>query len=251
MQSDILFHSLINLGISVFDAKLYQYLLENPNYSVSQIASDIGTNRVRIYDSFKRLQEHNLLDKLENGSLAAVSPNKILSELRLKEVTTKKLSNDLEVIIPELLYKIQSKNKNPIVKVYEGKASFVRLATEIVEDLQPNSEILWIAEGDELYDLTGFDYFIEELDTRRHNKAVVAKILASHKSRLRTDAKLTREFRFLPSNFETPGTITIAGNKVIFWNTIIPKVIVIEDAITTKVQTQIFYLLWKNAEIRE
>lgn len=251
MKANVLFYSLIDLGALPFDAKLYQYLLDNPVFNISRIAKELATNRVRIYDVLKRLEALNLVEKTEDGTTVVVSPIKILSQLRLKENSAKKLSSDLEEIMPELLYKIESTNKIPAVRVYEGKDNIVRLATEIVEGLQPNSELLWLAEGEELYEITGFEYFIKELGTRRHNKSVRVRILASYNNPMRTDPLLTREFRFLPKSFETPVTITIAGNKIVYWNTVNPKVIVIEDRLAAKVQTQIFDLLWESAIIRD
>lgn len=251
MQSNILFKSLINLGVTEFDAKLYQHLLENPNYSVAQISRDFSTSRVRIYDSFKRLELQELVERQsENGSFRAVSVTRVQSKLRLKEAQTRKLSTDLDEIMPELLYNFSADSKVLSVKAYEGKDSFVRLATELIEELKPNSELLWISEGQELYDMVGFDYFISELGTRRHKKQVNVKILANYKNTLKTDLLLTREFRYLPPNFETLGTIAIAGSKIIHWNTVTPKVITINDTVMAKVYTQIFYLLWDKAEVR-
>lgn len=251
MLPNVLFKSLLDLGVSEFDAKIYQYLLEKSTASVSQMAIDLSTNRVRIYDSFKKLQEMDLLDKDANGVLNPASPSRILSKLRFKETQTRRLSTDLEEVIPDLLYQYHSQVRNPTVKIYEGKNNFIRLLTEIFYEMEKSNEVLWIAEGDELYDIFGFEYFNIELGKKRMSKKVKAKVLANSANKLRTDVSLNREVRFLPKDFQTPGTIMIYGSTIINWNTVIPKLIMIEDVVMAKVYTQIFDLLWQGAEKRE
>jgi sugar-specific transcriptional regulator TrmB len=251
MLPNVLFKSLIDLGVSEFEAKVYQYLLDKPTASVSQMAIDLSTNRVRIYDSFKKLQETDLLDKTDSGLLSPAPPTRILSKLRFKETQTRRLSTDLEEVIPDLLYQYNSKARNPTVKIYEGKNNFIRLVHDILEELEVNSELLWLAEGEELYDIFGNEYFNQELGKKRFAKGVKAKILANPLNKLQTDMKLNREVRYLPKSFQTPGTIMISGAKIVNWNTVIPKVIMIEDVVMAKVYTQVFDLLWDSAEIRE
>ena len=250
MLPNVLFKSLLDLGVSEFDAKIYQYLLEKPDSSVTQIAVDLSTNRVRVYDSFKKLQEIDLLEKSDSGSLSPAPPTRILSKLRFKETQTRRLSTDLEEVIPDLLYQYNSKARNPTVKIYEGRSNFIRLITEILEESEPGSELLWLAEGEELYDIFGNEFFNQDLGKKRVTKSVKARILANSNNKLNSDLKLEREVRYLPKGFGTPGTILISGAKIVNWNTVIPKVIMLEDIVMAKVYTQVFDLLWVSAEIR-
>jgi len=251
MLPNVLFKSLIDLGVSEFEAKVYQYLLEKPTASVSQMAIDLSTNRVRIYDSFKKLQEMDLLDKDSGGALNPASPSRVLAKLRFKETQTRRLSTDLEEVIPDLLYQYHSQTRNPTVKIYEGKNNFIRLLTEIFFEMEKSNEVLWLAEGEEMYDIFGFDYFNNELGKKRMSKNVKARILASSTNKLRSDLSLNREVRFLPKDFQTPGAVMIYGSIIVNWNTVIPKLIMIEDVVMAKVYTQIFDLLWDSAEKRE
>lgn len=62
-----------------------------------------------------------------------------------------------------------------------------------------------------------------------------------------TPAKL-RAMRFLPKEVKVKGTITIFGNKVINWNTVLAKATVIDDKIMADTYRALFDLLWEQAE---
>lgn len=251
MSPNILFKSLLDLGVMEFDAKTYLYYLDNPKSSVTQVAQVLATNRVRVYESLKRLEEKDLIERSLNNILTPVSPNKILSQLRFKETKTHRLSADLEEAIPDLLYKYNSQARNPNVKVYEGRNNFIRLAIETIDELKEGQEILWFAEGEELYDIVGSDFFNTELGKRRSQKNVKARILANAKNPLASDPKVNREVRYLPSDFKTLGTVSIAGASIVNWNTVLPKAVLIQDGVMAKMYTSMFNFIWDQSPTQD
>jgi hypothetical protein len=117
--------------------------------------------------------------------------------------------------------------------------------------LEIGGELLWIAEGEEMYEIMNDHYFNVEMGSRRAKKQVIAKILAGSKNKtlqspenLKREIALNRQVKYLPEQVNTLGTVAIAGSKIINWNTVYPRATVIDDIVMARVYTDLFNFMW-------
>jgi hypothetical protein len=57
---------------------------------------------------------------------------------------------------------------------------------------------------------------------------------------------IERQVKILPKGFSSLGTIAIFGNKIVNWNTVIPRAIMIEDEVMAKTYRDIFDFFWDS-----
>ena len=246
MQTDILFKSLLEINLDSVSANIYLEILANQTITITQIARDLRTNRVKIYECLEILRNLGLMSK---DSLMIEPPSRVVAMLRHKEIQARRLSDDLSEILPSYLSDYYSKSKVSKVKIYEGKNEFIKLQNQSVDELKDGGEILIFSEGLEMYDVIDPYYYNIELSSRRKNKNKTARIIASHDndilvSHANRNEQLDRQVKVLPKGFSSLGTIAIYDNRIINWNTVIPRAIMIEDEVMAKVYRDIFNFFW-------
>jgi len=250
MSINILSKAIQDLGLNEFEGILYSHLVLDGKINITAIAKKLNTNRVKIYDGLKNLEKLELYVKdVDTKKYFIRPPSFILAKLRHKRLEDDILINELAESLPTLSDRYYKTNKQSSVNTYEGKNRFVKLVIEIIDELKPEEELLWLAEGQEYYEIIDGQYFLSEISSRRKNKKCPAKILALDNNHLLRKAKASdkpdeiREIRFLPPNIKTKGTFTVIGNKIINWNTLLSKAIVIDDKVLANTLREIFYLL--------
>lgn len=153
MSQAILIKALKELGLPEFEAKVYILLTQIEDLNIAQMAKSLNTNRVRIYESLKRLESTQIYFKRENGEFDILPPSAILARLRHKQTESNRLMDDLNHALPELTTSYYNTKKQPAIKIYEGKDKFLKLILEVFEEIEFGNEILWFAEGEELYNI--------------------------------------------------------------------------------------------------
>ena len=253
MSQAILIKALHELGLPEFEAKTYILLTQIEDLNIAQMAKNLNSNRVRVYEALKRLEVAQIYFKKGVGDFDILPPSAILARLRHRQTESNRLIDDLNDALPELTTNYYNTNKQPAVKIYEGKDKFVKLILEMIDELELGNELLWFAEGEEFYQIIDTDYFLQEISKRRQQKQVPARILGlqnnfSLRKMMDLDHKSAlRQIRFLPKNVQTKGTITVFGNKVINWNTVLAKATVIDDKVMADTYRALFDLLWEQA----
>jgi sugar-specific transcriptional regulator TrmB len=254
MNYPILTKTLLKLGLTSFEAKVYEFLVTNPEVSVTEIAKEFSTNRINIYRAMEILESKGLVSKDETQKKLKyhiLTPTKIQSLLQFEEIEFSRLNRELDDAMPYILDNFYLDKKEPKVQIFEGRRDFMILLNRMVDELVPNSDILWMAEGEELYSVVGQEYFNQELASKANKKNVKAKILAGAENDRILNEKMSKElnyqFKKLPKGFSTIGTISIAGDKVVFWNTINPRAVLIDDATISTVFKDLFDFVWDKS----
>jgi predicted transcriptional regulator len=250
MLNNIFIKSLTKLGLTEFEARVYEYLATQKKVNFTELAKELSTNRMNVYRAMAKLEELELITKDKiSGQFIITSPNKILSLLRYQEVEFSRISEDFSAALPYILDNFYLDKKEPKVQIFEGRRDFMILLNRLIDELEPGSDLLWLCEGRELWEIVDIDYFNRELGAKRHAKKVRARILAGDNinkvwlDEYQNDL-LNREFRVLPAGFSTLGTISIAGDKVVLWNTVNPRAVLIDDKVMAGVFTGIFEYIW-------
>ena len=246
MQSDILSKSLKKLNLSELAVGIYLELLSDNKLNVSDLARILRTHRPTIY---KAIDELSLVGLINKETIIIEPPSRIVAILRHNELENKRISDDLSDALPQFLNQYYATTKTSSVKICEGKNNFVKLINECMEELEPNSEILWFCEGLELYEIIDSYYFNIELGSRRKKKNTKARILASHNNykvleKQNKNEELDRVVKVLPKECSSLGTIAVFGNRIVNFNTVIPRATVMDDPVMAKVYRGLFEVIW-------
>jgi predicted transcriptional regulator len=252
MLNNIFIKSLTKLGLTEFEARVYEYLATQKKVNFTELAKELSTNRMNVYRAMAKLEELELITKNKNtGQYVITSPNKILSLLRYQEVEFSRISEDFSAALPYILDNFYLDKKEPKVQIFEGRRDFMRLVNQTIDELESGSELLWLCEGEELYGIVDTEYFNVELGSKRKAKNVKARILAGfYNDKIfgedNRNLDLERVVKRLPKEFNTLGTVSIAGDKVVLWNTVNPRAVLVDDKVMAGVFTGIFEYIWNN-----
>ena len=224
-KSKLLEKALTRLDFEILEISVYQFLLEERKLNIKNIASKFGTNRMRIYQILDKLQTAGLLTYTKGASreFNLESPTKILGLLKFQETET--------------------------FKVYEGKAQFMSIFNQILEELTPADYILTLGEGEDFNEVIYVDYFREWM-RKRIAKKLQVKILGRPENIFLKEISIDnekefRELKFLPPQFKlTEGNMFILPNKIIIWNTVQVQAVVIENKTIAQFFAGIFNGIW-------
>jgi sugar-specific transcriptional regulator TrmB len=253
-MENILLHTVFeSLGLDRLGGDIYLELIKDRAISVSKLAIQFSTNRVRIYKAFENLEKIGLIERENDFSkiTEVEPPSRVLALLRNKENELKRQMQQFEELAPELMYSYEKSEKTPRVQIYEGLGQMGKLLLQTLEEVK--DEYLWVNEGEDLNALFNTEYFYTEYSQKRAKKGVSVRILAntnniSIKKFADRAEKELRQVRFLPIAYQSPGTITIFNDKIILWNTFIPRAIMIYDKQLAQIQRDLFNILWKECD---
>lgn len=248
MTNDIIKNCLFELGFNSYDSELYLYLLKNPKYSITKLAKLLTVQRLTIYRSLAKLSDFGLIEEqnsLGKSLFRVGSPNILLGKIYDKKVKITRISNDLEKAIPELLDKYYENKKDSRVKIFEEKEGFF----SVLKDILDCSEDEFYAFGSSEI-LNYFPEYSSFFTSQRIRKNIIAKNISFWESNLsRHDHNVElRVNKFLPKNYQAGGSFVIYGNKIAIWNTVLPKIIVIEDKIIYETFKVFWQLLWDGLD---
>jgi sugar-specific transcriptional regulator TrmB len=253
-MENILLHTVFeSLGLDKLEGDLYLELIKDRSVPVSKLAIQFGTNRVRIYKAFEKLEKIGLIERENDFSkiTEVEPPSRVLALLRNKENELKRQMQQFEELTPELMYSYEKSEKTPRVQIYEGLGQMGKLLLQTLEEVK--EEYLWVNEGEDLNTLFNTEYFYTQYSQKRAKKGVSVRILAntnniSIKRFADRAEKELRQVRFLPVAYQSPGTITIFNDKIILWNTFIPRAILIYDKQLAQMQRDLFEMMWGVCE---
>ncbi len=207
------------IGLSEGEIKVYSALLDLGNASVNDVHEKIGIDRRNIYDILNKLIERGFIsysDENNKKSFRALHPKRILNYISEKENDLKKIREEIESEIPDIVKKFGSQKLEVNASVYRGKEGI----KAVFEDMLNYHENLFIGSGG--YVAEKMPYFWQEYNKRRTKKGVKSYNLV--RGELRGKIKVFGKYfynKYLPSEFSAnPMVIFIYGNKVanVLWS---------------------------------
>jgi sugar-specific transcriptional regulator TrmB len=254
-NSNLLQLVLEQLDLEGLEIQIYQLLLQNPNLNVTELATKTGVYRLKIYNALDNLQKAELIVQTEdyNRKIELEPPAKIITKLKQKENNLSRINSDFEQLLPELQSQYYSSARQPISKIYQGRKEFLQIFHQILEESDASQEILIFAEGKDYYKIVDFDYYVENWLKPRVKKGVFVRVLTRADNHeflelKKDDKKHLREMRILPKFFDNPGAIWISKNKIVNWNTVMARAIVIDDKVMADFYRQMLEMLWVSCE---
>jgi predicted DNA-binding transcriptional regulator len=158
-SANVLEKSLVKLGLTDLEIKLYLYLYQAKPWNITRIAAEFGVSRVLVYKSVDNLIMKGIFKKHPNNQVIAQPPSTILSLLRYQETDLRRLSEDLSTHLAPLQSEYYSKKRSPVLHIYEGRQQFTLLLTRLVKESEEGEEMLWAFEGKDFYDVVDINYF--------------------------------------------------------------------------------------------
>ena len=247
MFSNILKEAFVDLGLDETDYLTYQFLLETKNPNVKAISENLKINRKKVYEILQNLKNLNLIQKENDFSRKFIvePPTQILALLKARNAKSKHLEDTLEKMIPSLLEDFHKNNKTSKVRFFETKESFMQVLHELV--FESGGEI-WCLGSPKILDFAP-EYMSWYIQNRKRNNVISNSIMFEDQLLRKRDHKADlRPIKWIPAKFNGSAAVLIYGNKIAIWNTVLPKIIVIEDQIIHETFKVIWQLLWEGLD---
>lgn len=251
--------TLIKLGLSEKESKVYLASLELGEETVQNIAKKAGVNRPTAYVILEKLMKMGLASSIEKGKktlFVAENPKELENILKHEESMIDEKKVELKGVMNQLEAVYNSKQGKPIVRYFEGADGLETLDRYGINRLGKKEEYVSISPVD----------LIEKYFPDRRKKAVAERVKANLKSKLiytHKDGAIPeyqnksemREGLFIPRE-QLPLSATISvypewGIKLYYYDELKPWGVMIENQELAKNFKLLFDLAWEGAKSRK
>ena len=246
-MSNIFYQAFEQIGLSQLEAEIYLNLLNKTDLSLTELAKNLGIDRVKFYKAIHNLLELELISNLSRGKYSVEPPSKISSLIKLKERQHHKTWENLQELLPDLNAAFESHTQKPYFSVYENTKQFINLFDSVLDDAQ--GEILFY--GNVEYWINSISKtYQKEWTLMRAKKGISTRMLYFDTPEMqwfldRNDTQ-KRTFKVLPKNHECKGVFWVYGNTIIQWNPLMPRAVKIQDSIMVETMRSMFETLWDS-----
>ena len=203
--------SLIALGLSERESRVYQALLHTGPTTITSIISKTGIPSSKIYDILERLSQRGLVTYvLVKGKreFHAASPKKLFDIIKEKETIIEEALPNLEKIYEKTSEKVEA-------EIYKGKEGMKAIFEDIIKEGKDWVNIGASGKGEII-----LPYYMPHFYTKMSKKRMSLRILS-------IDTDVTRyqfekfknhkriKVRYLPSSIHNSMSTFIYGNKVV------------------------------------
>ncbi len=260
MNNNSLIQSLATIGLDETTAKVYITLLSNPEFNITDLSRELGIGRNKVYEIIGILSDSGLIDYDKNYTrqIKLKSPSIIATLLKNKKYQVNHTLSDFEEVLPNLITNYFETKKEPEIKLYEGVNKFVYLMNQVLVESESGSELLSFNEGQDLWDIIDWEYFLNIWIETRVRKNIFARIILQHsqvlsqiellKSEINNDQAKLRQMKMLSKNSNSQGCYWIIGAKVIHWDTMNAKAVMIDNYTIAENMKAGFEMIWEGLE---
>ena len=234
---------LIDLGLSINEAKAYLSLLELGTAQSGKIAERAHMHRSNVYDAIERLYTKGLCSRSIKNNLtlySATDPNNLLNLLKTRE-------HQLEEIMPQLQLLRELAFSQSQASLSEGTSAFMDILHGF---LKFNEPILVYGIPQNAPELLKTK--IPHFHTKRLPMKIPMKHIYNHNAQERISYLNTMphtEARYLPAKFDSQVSTTICGDEVVLAVWINPVISIhIKDKRIAETYKRYFELLCDEAK---
>lgn len=245
--------SLQKLELSSYAITIYLEVLSKSNISISELCVITGQYRAKIYEAFEQLKQIGLIERDNDFTRKIVvkPPSVVATLLKQKQFELTNSLVDLEAELPYILANISQSQNSLSIRVFEGTNKFNYLMTTILDECSEGEEMISFNESDDLYDVIGANYFFEIWINKRIQKKIFNRVLVNSnntfiKTEIPKDISNFRKSKILDSKYATNGCYWIIGQKVILWDTVTPKAVLIDNLIISQMLRSSFETIWEE-----
>lgn len=247
---EVLYTSLIELGLSEPEVDLYTTSLSVGPTTIGNLAKLIGVNRPNAYKIIASLERHGLATYSERKKyhrhFTVESPTIVRELLKQKKDTIQAQEQKVLHALPDLLALYRQGGLPTSIKVIEGHDQFIKIFFDVLDEAK--DEIQYFGSAQDL--ISGFISWSEEEKwiVKRVSKHIFIKVLifgGDDASKLVVDdPKQLRETRIIHNMVPFPTSFHVFGNKVIIWQPKVPLALLIEDEYIVAMFRGMFESLW-------
>lgn len=245
-------NTLKEIGLTEGETKVYLALLELGNSSTGKITQKSGISGSKVYEVLDRLIAKGLASYIiKNGTkhFEASPPERIIDYLEEKQNQIEEEKTNIRKIIPELILKQKSKDKNE-AKIFTGFEGAKTAYEDAIQNLKKGEELLgWgLTEQPESWEI-----YFNKREKIRDDKGIIHKTIINekYKSLIKVRQKFPNTFiRFFPKELEMPTSTLVWKDKVAIFITTKenPITIVIESQAAADSYKKYFNVLWEHAK---
>ena len=240
------------LGLETQEQLILETLFKRGESSVRELALSAHLNRSTTYTYLEQLKQKGLIFELVSRKKKFYQP---ISKKDLTVFIQNKISrlNDLRQNLPELISSPthQTKKKNELIKVYEGKAALNIIIEQIANTPE---DAYYMGSAKKLYHHITGEYLGSMYNKKRWHKLMTTDYLIADwaESTIKNfyqDSGTFTKRRFLPKDFDVNGGFAVFGEKLAI-AILIPKpiIILVEEPSLVALFKMAYLALFKNLE---
>ncbi|MBI2106682.1 hypothetical protein HYT57_01745 [Candidatus Woesearchaeota archaeon] len=235
--------SLMKLGLSPSEIKVYMFLVNEGSSYASKISSGTNLNRTNVYEALDRLISKGLVSYIIKNKVKWIEAKPLNSLILLIRNKEQDFANLRKSLIDDIKGIKPADNKIPLeASIFVGKKGLRMLFEEILENRNPVS---WVASQLQFKEFFG-PYF-ELWHKNRAKKRIIQRSIwpISFKDKLMRRKLL--KYKFINDKFTSPTTTVIYGDNCLFiqWSKE-PIAIKIHNKEIAKSHLNYFNMLWHS-----
>ena len=244
--------TLVKLGLSLIEAKVYLSLLKSGPTSIRKAAADIGVNRGTTYEAIKSLVNVGLVSFRvvgQRSKYSAESPEKIDQLIGEKQRELGMLKAETTKLMPSLLAFSKNTADEPKAHFYEddeGIANILRDVLATTSKLRPKEYYVYSSRSLRQYLYRQFPNFT----VRRIEEGIFSKVIAIGTGG--DPAELSARKFIEDDSYEVSSSYNIIyGDKIALISVssdLTPYGVVIEEPGAASMQRLLFNRLWESLE---
>jgi len=244
----MLIDTMMELGLSRNEAKVYLTLLELGSSTTGPIIKQSGLYRVIVYDTLEKLLKQGMVKytvKNNRKSFQAESPKQILETIKNKEILAKKVVEELEKIKPQEI-------KESAAVIYEGWKGIKAAQENYFKIMKKGAKEEYLMVGASRLLHKRLDAYFNYFHERRAKLKITAKLLFNENNR--NFGQLKEQYkpvhvRFMPKNAITPSWISMYGDMVLIGVAEeTPMAFFIRNKAVAESYKQYFYFMWQQGK---
>ncbi len=236
--------ALLKIGLDNTDIEIYLAFLHSKDINITYLSNKIGVSRVSFYKSLEKLCSLELLSKNPNQKplYSLNNPKQINTLLRIKQMEFTSVADQIEDLVENLCNDYVNDDEMPKIKTYLGKNNLTKFIVQSMSNPAINVDIFG---GQDFFDLVDFDIWRSWLHKSLDNNKKIRIITDSNNFKLNKLGFINNlTIKKINGNFEHPGCYSFSLNSLIIWDTLDPKVTVINDKNTINIFRNQFNALW-------
>ena len=247
--------TLLNIGLTQKEAKMYEFLLKMVEYDIKSILKNTDIKRGDLYNILASLQDMGLIEvktKDKKKLYLPKHPQFLGDLLKDQEKEVVKSKKELEAVLPELTSMFKLISGKPGIRYFEGKEGFKEALFDSLSATEPVCTI---------FDEESLENYAADIDEKYYKKVLEKKlekkiliINTEYAQNVYKKEPMQNEFiklRILPkiiTPFKTG--MQIYNNKTAYFTLRKENIIaiIIEDADIYQMNKNIFEFLWLNSD---
>lgn len=248
--------SLMRLGLTEAQAKVYQTCLLRGEATIMEIAKMTGVNRTTIYGLADELVGKGILRFIQKGAhriYSAEDPKKLRYLVERTRRAADRKEAFLESILPTLSMQFAGATTKPRVSYYEGQEEVRQIYTNFLSS--GADEVLFIGETATIQRAVG-EQFLKKVVKERIRLGIPTRGIRTEATEIKDSLYDTkpinlRKLRFAPKGFRSPTYIGIYLDKVFFISSIKESYgILVESRDLSDTMRSWFEVLWKASKVK-